>query len=137
MAQVVLDNISCRYDTTVALDRISLTIPSGQFLTLLGPSGCGKSTTLRVIAGLLQPSGGRVLFEGATSSYAHSEGRLVACVGTSNIVVVETADAVLVADRSHVQDIKGLVSRIRAEKSPEADAHRKVRRPWEIGRAHV
>ena len=64
MAQVVLDDISCRYDTTVALDRISLTIPSGQFLTLLGPSGCGKSTTLRVIAGLLQPSGGRVLFQG-------------------------------------------------------------------------
>jgi spermidine/putrescine ABC transporter ATP-binding subunit len=64
MAQVVLEDISCRYDTTVALDRIALTIPSGQFLTLLGPSGCGKSTTLRVIAGLLQPSAGRVLFEG-------------------------------------------------------------------------
>jgi hypothetical protein len=53
---------------------------------------------------------GRVLFEGATSSYAHSEGRLVACVGTTN-VVVETADAVLVADRPHVQDIKRLVAR--------------------------
>ncbi len=73
---------------------------------------------------------GRVLFEGATSSYAHSEGRLVACVGTSNIVVVETADAVLVADRSHVQDVKGLVARIKADHSPEADEHRKVRRPW-------
>jgi mannose-1-phosphate guanylyltransferase/mannose-6-phosphate isomerase len=73
---------------------------------------------------------GRVLFEGATSSYAHSEGRLVACVGTSNIVVVETADAVLVADRAHVQDVKGLVARIKAQHSPEADEHRKVRRPW-------
>ena len=73
---------------------------------------------------------GRVLFEGTTSSYAHSEGRLVACVGISNIVVVETADAVLVADRSHVQEVKGLVARIKAEHSPEADAHRKVRRPW-------
>jgi mannose-1-phosphate guanylyltransferase / mannose-6-phosphate isomerase len=73
---------------------------------------------------------GRVLFEGATSSYAHSEGRLVACVGTSNIVVVETADAVLVADRSHVQDVKGLVARIKAQHSPEADEHRKVHRPW-------
>jgi mannose-1-phosphate guanylyltransferase/mannose-6-phosphate isomerase len=73
---------------------------------------------------------GRVLFEGATSSYAHSEGRLVACVGTSNIVVVETADAVLVADRSHVQDVKGLVARIKAQHAPEADEHRKVRRPW-------
>jgi mannose-1-phosphate guanylyltransferase/mannose-6-phosphate isomerase len=73
---------------------------------------------------------GRVLFEGASSSYAHSEGRLVACVGTRDIVVVETADAVLVADRSHVQDVKGLVARIKADHSPEADDHRKVRRPW-------
>ena len=54
-------------------------------------------------------------FEGATSSYARSEGgRLVACVGTTNIIVVETDDAVLVADRSRVQDIKGLVSRASA-----------------------
>jgi mannose-1-phosphate guanylyltransferase/mannose-6-phosphate isomerase len=73
---------------------------------------------------------GRVTFEGAVSSYAHSEGRLVACVGTSNVVVVETADAVLVVDRSHVQDVKGLVARIKAQHAPEADAHRKVRRPW-------
>jgi mannose-1-phosphate guanylyltransferase/mannose-6-phosphate isomerase len=74
---------------------------------------------------------GRVLFEGSTASYARSEGgRLVACVGTTNLIVVETDDAVLVADRSRVQDIKGLVSRIKLAKSPEADAHRKVRRPW-------
>jgi mannose-1-phosphate guanylyltransferase/mannose-6-phosphate isomerase len=73
---------------------------------------------------------GRVAFEGAVSSYAHSEGRLIACVGTANVVVVETADAVLVVDRSHVQDVKGLVARIKAEHAPEADAHRKVHRPW-------
>jgi mannose-1-phosphate guanylyltransferase/mannose-6-phosphate isomerase len=74
---------------------------------------------------------GRVLFEGATASYARSEGgRLVACVGTTNLIVIETDDAVLVADRSRVQDIKGLVSRIKLGKSPEADTHRKVRRPW-------
>ncbi|ANB75638.1 mannose-1-phosphate guanylyltransferase/mannose-6-phosphate isomerase [Paraburkholderia phytofirmans OLGA172] len=73
---------------------------------------------------------GRVVFEGATSSFAHSDGRLVACVGVTNVVVVETADAVLVADRSRVQDVKGLVSRIRAQHAPEADAHRKVQRPW-------
>ncbi|TXC82785.1 mannose-1-phosphate guanylyltransferase/mannose-6-phosphate isomerase [Paraburkholderia azotifigens] len=74
---------------------------------------------------------GRVLMEGATTTYARSQGgRLVACVGTSDLVVVETDDAVLVADRSHVQDVKGLVSRIRQTNSPEADNHRKVRRPW-------
>ena len=74
---------------------------------------------------------GRVVFEGATSSYARSDGgRLVACVGTTNVIVVETDDAVLVADRSRVQDIKGLVARIREQHAPEASAHRKVRRPW-------
>jgi mannose-1-phosphate guanylyltransferase/mannose-6-phosphate isomerase len=73
---------------------------------------------------------GKVVFEGTTSSFAHSEGRLVACVGVDNVVVVETDDAVLVADRSRVQDVKGLVSRIRAQQGPEADTHRKVRRPW-------
>jgi mannose-1-phosphate guanylyltransferase/mannose-6-phosphate isomerase len=74
---------------------------------------------------------GRVMMEGATATYARSEGgRLVACVGTNGLVVVETDDAVLVADRSHVQNIKGLVSRIRQTKSPEAENHRKVRRPW-------
>ena len=74
---------------------------------------------------------GRVLLEGATTTYARSQsGRLLACVGTSDLVVVETDDAVLVADRSHVQDVKRLVSRIRQSKSPEADNHRKVRRPW-------
>jgi mannose-1-phosphate guanylyltransferase / mannose-6-phosphate isomerase len=73
---------------------------------------------------------GRVVFEGATSTFAHSEGRLVACVGVANVVVVETDDAVLVADRSRVQDVKRLVSRIRAQQAPEADTHRKVRRPW-------
>ncbi|RQS08899.1 mannose-1-phosphate guanylyltransferase/mannose-6-phosphate isomerase [Burkholderia sp. Bp8998] len=73
---------------------------------------------------------GKVVFEGATSSFVHSEGRLVACVGMTNAIVVETADAVLVADRSRVQDVKGLVNRIRAQQAPEADTHRKVRRPW-------
>ncbi len=73
---------------------------------------------------------GKVVFESTTSSFAHSEGRLVACVGVTDVIVVETDDAVLVADRSRVQDVKGLVTRIRAQQAPEADTHRKVRRPW-------
>jgi spermidine/putrescine ABC transporter ATP-binding subunit len=64
MAQVALEKVSCHYDAVVAVDEISLSIQSGQFLTLLGPSGCGKSTTLRIIAGLHQPSAGRVLIDG-------------------------------------------------------------------------
>jgi mannose-1-phosphate guanylyltransferase/mannose-6-phosphate isomerase len=75
-------------------------------------------------------SRGRVVFEGATSSFAHSEKRLIACVGVTNVVVVETDDAVLVADRSRVQEVKSLVSRMRELQAPEAEVHRKVRRPW-------
>ncbi len=56
--------------------------------------------------------------------------RLVACVGTNNMIVVETDDAVLVVDRSHVQDIKGLVARIKAQQVARSRCHRKVRRPW-------
>jgi mannose-1-phosphate guanylyltransferase/mannose-6-phosphate isomerase len=73
---------------------------------------------------------GRVIFEGASASYAHSQGRLVACLGTRDLVVVETDDAVLVADRTRLHEIKALVARIKAEHGSEADTHRKVQRPW-------
>ncbi|MFM0692647.1 mannose-6-phosphate isomerase type 2 [Paraburkholderia sp. GV068] len=73
---------------------------------------------------------GRVMFEGASSTFAHSEGRLIACVGTQDLVVVETADAILVADKSRVQDVKKIVGRIRSEGGIEAANHRKVHRPW-------
>jgi mannose-1-phosphate guanylyltransferase/mannose-6-phosphate isomerase len=73
---------------------------------------------------------GRVIFEGANSTFAHSEGRLIACVGTQDLVVVETDDAILVADKSRVQDVKKVVGRIRDARGAEAVNHRKVHRPW-------
>jgi len=60
-AIVSLDNVSKTFaNGTVALDGLRLEIAEGEFLSLLGPSGCGKSTALRIIAGLVEPSGGRV-----------------------------------------------------------------------------
>jgi NitT/TauT family transport system ATP-binding protein len=50
--------------SVVALRRMSLTVNAGDFLSLLGPSGCGKSTALRLIAGLSQPTAGRIVWEG-------------------------------------------------------------------------
>ncbi|MBL0933095.1 MAG: ATP-binding cassette domain-containing protein, partial [Alphaproteobacteria bacterium] len=49
---------------TKAVDRISLTIPAGSLFFLLGPSGCGKTTLLRMIAGFIEPTEGRILFSG-------------------------------------------------------------------------
>ncbi|WP_244126345.1 mannose-1-phosphate guanylyltransferase/mannose-6-phosphate isomerase [Burkholderia gladioli] len=73
---------------------------------------------------------GEVMFEGASATFAHSESRLVACVGTRELIVVETADAVLVADKAHVQDVKKIVKRLKSDSRGEASNHRKVHRPW-------
>ena len=53
---------------TQALEKIDLTVDDNDFITILGPSGCGKSTLLRIVAGLEQPSTGRVLLDGAPVS---------------------------------------------------------------------
>jgi spermidine/putrescine transport system ATP-binding protein len=50
--------------TEIAVDRVDLTVDSGEFFSLLGPSGCGKTTTLRLIAGFEQPTGGTILLDG-------------------------------------------------------------------------
>ena len=60
MARVLLDNVVKRYGPVLALDRLALEVHEGEFITLLGPSGCGKTTTLRMIAGFVEPSEGRI-----------------------------------------------------------------------------
>ena len=70
------------------------------------------------------------LGEDVTDTFAHSDGRLVACVGVHGVVVVETADAVLVAARDRVQDVKAIVGKLRQERSTVAQHHRRVERPW-------
>jgi iron(III) transport system ATP-binding protein len=62
MTSVRLDDISKTFGSTVALSHINLQIEAGELFFLLGPSGCGKSTLLRLIAGLHEPSGGRIFF---------------------------------------------------------------------------
>jgi ABC-type Fe3+/spermidine/putrescine transport system ATPase subunit len=64
MTRVQLDEVTKRYDATVAVDAISADIQDGEFVTLLGPSGCGKTTTLRMVAGLVDPTAGQIRFDG-------------------------------------------------------------------------
>src|SRR4029079_14341581 len=56
-----LANLTKKFATFTAVDDLSLTIPQGAFFALLGPSGCGKTTTLRMIAGLEDPTAGQIL----------------------------------------------------------------------------
>jgi ABC-type sugar transport system ATPase subunit len=60
MAGITLDNVRKQFGGVSAVDGVSLKIADGEFFALLGPSGCGKTTTLRMIAGLEQPTGGTI-----------------------------------------------------------------------------
>jgi ABC-type Fe3+/spermidine/putrescine transport system ATPase subunit len=58
--KIVLEAVSKSYGATPAVRSLDLEIPSGELFTLIGPSGCGKTTTLRMVAGLIRPSEGRI-----------------------------------------------------------------------------
>lgn len=73
---------------------------------------------------------GDVLLVDTHDSYLHTNGRLLATVGIKGLVVVETDDAVLVADKSRVQDVKAVVNQLQAQGRSERESHRKVYRPW-------
>ena len=60
MAEVALKNVSKRFGNIIAVDNANLNVEDGEFLVLLGPSGCGKTTTLRLIAGLEEPTEGEI-----------------------------------------------------------------------------
>ena len=62
--QIVVETCTKRFDSVTAVDDVSLTIPGGEFFSMLGPSGCGKTTTLRMIAGFETPDAGRILLQG-------------------------------------------------------------------------
>ena len=73
---------------------------------------------------------GDVLNKDTRGCYLHAGSRMVAAVGLEDHVVVETADAVLVARKDRVQDVKEIVARLKAQSRTEAVLHRRVIRPW-------
>ncbi len=64
------------------------------------------------------------------NSFLHSSSKLIATVGVDNLVVVETDDAVMIAAKDRVQDVKKVVDQLKADKRSEADIHKTVYRPW-------
>jgi mannose-1-phosphate guanylyltransferase len=75
-------------------------------------------------------SRGDVMLHDTRNSYIHASNKLVATVGVDDIVVVETKDAVLVAGKEQVQDIKKIVERLKLDGRSEHQLHREVNRPW-------
>ncbi len=73
---------------------------------------------------------GDVIAHQTTNSFVHAEDRLVASVGVHNLIIVETADAVLVADKTKSQDVKQIVEALKKSGREERITHRQVYRPW-------
>jgi len=73
---------------------------------------------------------GDVLVHDVNASYIRSESRLVAAIGVDDIVVVETSDAVLIANKARVQDVKHIVAALKKNHRDEATLHKRVYRPW-------
>ena len=73
---------------------------------------------------------GDTLLTNSKNSLVHASSRLVSAVGVENLIIIETADAVLVADRKNSQDVKNIVGQLETQKREEKNLHRKVSRPW-------
>ena len=73
---------------------------------------------------------GDAMFEAARHCYVHADHRLVVLLGTEDLFVIETSDAVLVGHKDHAQDVKKVVERLQTNKRKETDLHREVFRPW-------
>jgi mannose-1-phosphate guanylyltransferase/mannose-6-phosphate isomerase len=73
---------------------------------------------------------GPAIARDADNCLVHAEGRLTAVVGVRDLIVVTTPDAVLVLPRARAEEVKDLVSALKAEGRPEASNHRRVHRPW-------
>jgi multiple sugar transport system ATP-binding protein len=80
MVDVVLENVTRRWGAFVGVREMNLSISDREFLVLLGPSGCGKTTTMRMIAGLEDPSSGTIRIGGRVINNLEPKDRDVAMV---------------------------------------------------------
>lgn len=109
---------------------------SGQVAVVPGDFGWSDIGSWNAISNLVTPdvAGNRVLGEAllldVSDTYIQSENRMVAAIGVDNLLVVDTPDALLVANRDHAQDVKKVVSQLKSMGHESHKLHRTVHRPW-------
>lgn len=115
MSDVQLIHVSKRFGETTAVEDLSLDVREGEFVSLLGPSGCGKTTTLRIIAGLEEPSGGVIQIGGEIVNAVPSYRRGVGLVFQNWALFPHKTAADNVAFGLKMRGVRGAERRRRAE----------------------
>jgi multiple sugar transport system ATP-binding protein len=115
MAKLELKNLNKTYSSKVVpVKDISLTVDDNEFLTLLGPSGCGKSTTLRMIAGLEEPTSGQIILGNEDITFRRP--------GDRNMAMVFQSYALY----PHMSVYENLASGLRLKQIPRAEIQNRV-----------
>jgi spermidine/putrescine ABC transporter ATP-binding subunit len=111
---ISLEGLIKRFGTTRAVDEISLAIAPGEFFTMLGPSGSGKTTTLSMIAGFVEPDGGRILFGGRDVTRLPPRERGLGMVFQNYAIF------------PHLDVFENIAFPLRVQRVPNADVERRV-----------
>ena len=120
-AFVSLEDVTLSYGQTVAVPNLNLNIREGELIALLGPSGCGKTTSMRAIAGLLAPTGGRIMIDGSDVTRTPANKRGIGLVFQSYALF------------PHLSAFENVAFGLRLKRLPEAE----VRARTEAGMATV
>src|SRR5918992_4249307 len=114
MARVRLIDVTKRFGNTVAVDHVSADIAEGEFVTLLGPSGCGKTTTLRMVAGLVEPTAGEIWFDEQLVNRVPSHKRKIGLAFQSHALF------------PHLTVAKNIAFGLEVDRRPKAEIRRRV-----------
>ncbi|MCX7785683.1 MAG: sn-glycerol-3-phosphate ABC transporter ATP-binding protein UgpC [candidate division WOR-3 bacterium] len=115
MSRIFLENISKIFDNKIiAIDNLSLEIKDGEFFVLVGPSGCGKSTVLRIIAGLEEPTQGKVYIGDRVVNDIAPKDRNVAMVFQNYALY------------PHMTAFDNMAFGLKLRKTPKSEIHRRV-----------
>jgi multiple sugar transport system ATP-binding protein len=120
MAGIRIEDVAKSFGQAVALERLSLEVPDGEFIALLGPSGCGKTTLLRIVAGLETQSAGRILIGDRDVSHLPPRERGLAMVFQNYAVF------------PHLTVFENVAFGLRMRQAPEAEVKAQVGRAAEL-----
>jgi multiple sugar transport system ATP-binding protein len=120
VAQVLLENVTKRFNDVIAVNEVNIDIKDKEFLVLVGPSGCGKSTTLRMVAGLEEISSGSVYIGDRLVNDVAPKDRDIAMVFQSYALY------------PHMSVFDNLAFGLKLRKTPKTDIDRRVKEAAEI-----